>query len=99
DSGDVHDRHLSPAGRHQSVAGGVGQSAVDVPARAGAGRRAAVDRVLLRLAPRRATPAVAAAVDINQDGAATLAASRKTNLSPYRTSPILRWWKASSVER
>ncbi|MEH2577550.1 HPP family protein [Bradyrhizobium sp. AZCC 1708] len=34
DSGDVRHRDLSPAGRHQPAAGGLRQSALDVPARA-----------------------------------------------------------------
>ena len=44
-SGDVRDRDLSPAGGHQPAAGGIGQSAIDVPVGAGAGRRGAFDRV------------------------------------------------------
>ena len=70
-SGDVRDRDLSPAGGHQPAAGGIRQSAVDVPAGAGAGRRAAVDRVLLSLAPRGASPALAAALVVRWSHMAT----------------------------
>ena len=61
-SGDVRDRDLSPAGGHQSTSGSIRQSARDVPAGAGLGRRGAFDRVLLSLAPRGAPPAMAAAL-------------------------------------
>ncbi|WFU17876.1 HPP family protein [Bradyrhizobium sp. CB3481] len=43
----------------------VGQSALDIPARAGAGRRAAADGVLLLLASHRTPPALAAALALN----------------------------------
>src|SRR5207244_4805100 len=61
-SGDVRDRDLPPAGGQQSTAGSIRQSARDVPAGAGPGRRGAFDRVLLSLAPRGAPPAMAAAL-------------------------------------
>ena len=68
-SGDVRDRDLSPAGGHQSTAGSIRQSARDVPAGAGAGRRGAFDRVLLSLAPRGAPPAMAAALALRNRAA------------------------------
>ncbi|MFG3595843.1 HPP family protein [Bradyrhizobium sp. RDI18] len=52
-----------PAGINPA-AGGLRQSALDIPARAGAGRRAAVDRLLLSLAPLGAPPAMAAALAV-----------------------------------
>ena len=61
-SRDVRHWNLSSAGGDQSAAGSFRQPALDVPVRAGAGRRGAVDRVCLALAPLGSRPEMAAAL-------------------------------------
>ena len=94
-SRDVPHRDVPPAGGHQSAAGRLRQPAVVVPARAGAGRRAAAGCLRLRLAPLGQPPAMAAASAIDRARAvirlAVLAlASCSVKRSPSRTRMMLR---------
>ena len=67
---DVCHRHISPAGRDQSPAGGLQQPALVIPVRTGAGGRGAADGVCLALAQRDPSPAVAAALGVARQATA-----------------------------